>query len=104
MKLWLAIVFTLCLVAVVYGLSLAINFNLFWFLILGTSLWAAIDSAKMHLNRYRSSISGPPVVVFIGCAFLWLVVFPWYLAMRYKIQNGTAVLKTLPAARPGPVG
>jgi len=98
MKPWLAIVFTRGLVTVVYGLSLAVNLNLFWFLIPGTSLWAAIDSSKLHLNRYRSPISGPPVVVFIGCAALWLLVFPWYLAMRHNIRNGTAVLKVATGA------
>jgi hypothetical protein len=101
MKPWLAIIFTIGLVAVVYGVSLVINFNLFWFLILGTSLWAAIDSSKLQLSRYRSSISGPPVMVFIGCAFLWLVVFPWYLSMRYSIQHGTAVLKSTSTSIPG---
>ena len=101
MKPWLAIIFTIGLVALVYGVSLAINFNLFWFLILGTSLWAAIDSSKLRLSRYCSSISGPPVVVFIGCAFLWLVIFPWYLAVRYSIQHGTAVLKSTPSPNPG---
>lgn len=101
MKPWLAIIFTIGLVAVVYGVSLAINANLFWFLVFGTSLWAAIDSSKLQFSRYRSSISGPPVVLFIGCTFLWLVIFPWYLAMRYSIRHGTAVLKSTSTPNPG---
>src|SRR5215475_13377636 len=104
MKPSLAIPFTLGLVAVVYGVSRLIHFNLLWFLFLGSSLWAAVDSSKLQLNRYRSSISGPPVLVFIGCAALWLVVFPWYLVMRHRIQNGTAVLKATPSPTHGAVG
>ena len=59
----------------------------------GTALWAAIDSSKIQLKRYKSGISYGPFVLFIGVAFLWIVGFPWYLSMRYKIKTGTAVLK-----------
>lgn len=50
----------------------------------------------MQLRRYKSGISYGPVVLFIGCALLWIVGFPWYLAMRYKIKHGTAALKEEP--------
>jgi|SRR6516162_5533374 hypothetical protein len=93
MKPGLAILFAAGLFAAVYGISLVVHFNLLWLLILGTSLWAVIDSSKLKLNHYKSTISGPPVVVFIGCAALWIVVFPWYLAMRYRIQSGMAIPK-----------
>ncbi|MGZ4963163.1 MAG: hypothetical protein ACXWDN_10415 [Limisphaerales bacterium] len=63
------------------------------FLILGTAIWAAIDSSKIQLQRYRSGISYRPVVLFFGFLLLWVVAFPWYLSVRYKIKTGTAVLK-----------
>jgi membrane protein YdbS with pleckstrin-like domain len=62
-------------------------------MVLGTALWAAIDSSKIQLKRYKSGISYGPVVLFIAIVFLWIIGFPWYLAMRYKIKTGTAVLK-----------
>jgi len=64
-----------------------------WFIVLGTGIWAAVDSAKIQLKRYKSGISYGPVVIFICFVGLWIVAFPWYLIMRYKIKTGTAVLK-----------
>jgi hypothetical protein len=66
---------------------------LYWFVVVGTALWAAIDSSKIQLKRYRSGIACRPVFLFIGFLLLWIVAFPWYLSIRYKIKNGTAVLK-----------
>ena len=93
MKTWIAILFTIGLFAACIVLSALIGFNLTWIMVLGTALWAAIDSSKIQLKRYKSGISYGPVVLFIACAFLWIIGFPWYLAMRYKIKTGTAILK-----------
>jgi hypothetical protein len=93
MKTWPAILFTVGLAAACLAISSVIGFNLIWMLVLVTSVWAAIDSSKIQFRRYKSQIACGPVVLFIGCAFLWIAVFPWYLAMRYKIKNGAAILK-----------
>jgi hypothetical protein len=93
MKTWIAILFTIGLLAADIVISALIRFPLTWFMVLGTALWAAIDSKKIQLKRYKSGISYGPVVLFIAIAFLWIVGFPWYLAMRYKIKTGTAILK-----------
>ena len=66
---------------------------LYWFMIVGTALWAALDSRKIQLRRYQSGIAFGPVVLFIAISLLWVVGFPWYLAMRYKIKTGAATLK-----------
>ena len=93
MKPWIAILFTAGLAAFCYFGSRLVHFDLVWILVPVTALWAAMDSSKMQLRRYKSGISCGPIVVFIGCAALWIVVFPWYLTMRHRIMNGTAVLK-----------
>jgi hypothetical protein len=67
--------------------------SLSWFLIFGTAIWAAVDSSKIQLKRYRSGISYGPVVLFFCFLLLWIVAFPWYLSVRYTIKTGTAVLK-----------
>jgi hypothetical protein len=72
------------------------NVSLIYFVVLGTAIWAAIDSSKIQLLRYKSGISYGPVVLFFGFLLLWIVAFPWYLSMRYKIKTGTAVLKEEP--------
>jgi hypothetical protein len=99
MKTWLAVLLTIAL----YVLSSLITFDiggravsLSWFMVLGTSIWVAIDSSKMQLQRYKSGISYGPVVLFFCGLVLWIIAFPWYLSMRYKIQNGTAILRDVP--------
>ena len=74
-------------------ISTLINFNIFQIMIIGTALWAAIDSSKIQLKRYKSGISYGPVVIFFCFVFLWIVAFPWYLIVRNKIKAGTAILK-----------
>jgi hypothetical protein len=93
MKTLPAILFTIGLVVVCYVVSDLIHFGVTWIMVLSTALWSAIDSSKIHLQRYKSGIAYGPVVLFIGCALLWVIGFPWYLSMRYKIKNGTAILK-----------
>jgi hypothetical protein len=63
------------------------------FLNAGMALWAAIDSSKIHLRLYKSGIACHPVVLLFGIACLWIIGFPWYLSVRYKIKMGTAILK-----------
>jgi len=70
------------------------GYNIVAFMIIVTSLWAAIDSSKAELQKYRSGISYKPVILFFAIAFLWIVGFPWYLIVRYRIKMGTAALKT----------
>jgi hypothetical protein len=93
MKTGIAILFTIGLLIACIVISSLIDFDLTWIMVLGTAIWAAIDSSKLQLRRYKSGISYGSVVLFIGCALLWIVGFPWYLSMRYKIKTGTAVLK-----------
>jgi len=62
-------------------------------IVFGTSLWVFIDSSKIELRKYKSVIAARSVVLFIACIMLWILFFPWYLSMRYKIKNGLAQLK-----------
>ena len=92
-QLWIAIFLTIGLLAacsVIYKLT-GLDFS--WIMVIGTAIWAAIDSSKIQLKRYKSGISYGPIILFLGFVFLWIVAFPWYLVVRYKIKNGLAVLK-----------
>jgi hypothetical protein len=64
-----------------------------WIMVFGTAVWAAIDSKKIKFKRYKSGLSGGPGLLFFVVAAFWLIFFPWYLTMRYKIMTGSAVLK-----------
>ena len=53
-----------------------------------------MDSSKIQLKRYKSGhFIWASCIVLICFLMLWAVAFPWYLVMRYKIKNGTAILK-----------
>jgi hypothetical protein len=69
---------------------------LIYFVVLGTSLWGAIDSGKLQLRDDKSPISYGPVVLFLGLLLLWLIAFPWYLSVRCRIRAGTVALKNGP--------
>jgi hypothetical protein len=93
MKTWIAILLTVSLTAG-SGLLLALtDINLYVPMIVGTSIWAGIDSARFGLRRYQSGISYGPVVLGIVCSMFWIVGFPWYLSVRHKITTGTARLR-----------
>jgi hypothetical protein len=93
MKTWIAILFTVGLLVVCGIISVLVVFPFAWIMVLGTALWSAIDSSKIQLKRYKSGISYGPVALFFGIALIWIIGFPWYLAVRYKIKTGTAILK-----------
>ena len=93
MKAWTAILYTVAIYGVSYVASRLISYDLTWIVILGTAGWVALDSAKIQIKRYQSGISYGPGVLFIACVLLWAVTLPWYLVVRSKIKNRTALLK-----------
>lgn len=93
MKTGLAILFAIGLVVCALVLTGITRLNFVWPMIVITGIWAAWDSSKIELKKYKSGISYGPVVIFICHFFLWIIAFPWYLSMRYKIKNGLAQLK-----------
>jgi hypothetical protein len=92
MKLYNAILLTLCLYLGGIVISWQIHHNLVIYIVIVTTLWAAVDSSKLKLKRYRSGVG--PAAFFCLCLMLWIVGFPWYLQMRHKILTGKAELKT----------
>jgi thiol-disulfide isomerase/thioredoxin len=60
-----------------------------------TSVWAAWDSSKIELKKYKVPLSFHPAIVFLLCMLLWLIVFPLYLFARNKALSGKAPLKDL---------
>lgn len=93
MKTWIAILFTIGLLVACGVITVLTGFPFSWIMVPATALWAAIDSSKIQLKRYKSGISYGPVALFFLIGLVWFIGFPWYLAMRYKIKTGSAVLK-----------
>jgi hypothetical protein len=61
-------------------------------IIYGTSIWAACDAAKIKMYRYKQFFDRS-IGVFVGCLMLWIICFPAYLVIRWKITSGKAELK-----------
>ncbi|MBI3551435.1 MAG: hypothetical protein HY077_02855 [Elusimicrobia bacterium] len=77
------------------------NLPILYLLILSTASWAAWDSTQIKLREYNSGIALHPVGLWIGIAMLWLIGFPWYLTVRYRIKKGTQERKaSAPPASP----
>ena len=84
---------SLLLLCITIIISNYVGINLGWFLIFISALWVALDSKKIGLKNYKSGLSYGPVVLFFSLAGVWIVGFPWYLHVRYKILNNLAELK-----------
>ena len=57
-------------------------------MVLGTSLWAAIDWSRLRLRDYWKQLSVDPVLLFFCMWLLWIVLFPSYLVVRSRIKAG----------------
>ncbi len=101
MKVLLALLITVGLIIVDWVVSALLSFDVSWILVGITSIWAAIDSNKIELTRYKLGGSWRPIVLFALCNLVWIIVFPWYLWARFKIKAGEAVLRE---EKPAPVG
>ena len=95
-----AIPFALGLTIVMAFLSAFTGINFVVIMIFVTAIWAAIDSRKLELRKYKSGIATGTFLLFIGVLLLWIVGFPWYLHIRHQIKNNMAELKEVDADTP----
>ena len=64
--------------------------------VVATSVWVAFDAHRLMSDlpkparRTVTRATTSPAVWFIACLLLWIVAFPWYLAVRgkYKALQG----------------
>jgi hypothetical protein len=61
-------------------------------LVLGTSIWVGVDASAHKLGKYQSFL-GDPIAACLGSLLLWIVAFPWYLAVRSRIRAGVQPAK-----------
>ncbi len=87
--------FPLCIIAFAtsFVVSTESQLPVIWIMIAVTALWAAYDSDRVGLRRYKTELSHGPIMVFLACAVLWILCFPWYLTLRHRIKSGTVMLR-----------
>jgi len=57
-------------------------------IVLGTSIWAAFDAQAIIAKGVdKKYLGGGPVVIFLGCLLLWIIVFPYYLVKRSNAKK-----------------
>jgi len=59
-----------------------------WLIVIGTAIWVGVDAHTLMKDltpAERVSVSSfctSPTIWAIGCLLLWIIAFPWYLAIR----------------------
>lgn len=61
-------------------------------LVVATAIWVGVDAATHRLVAYEQGLGGAGAAL-IGTLLLWIVVFPWYLAIRSRIRAGVQPVK-----------
>jgi len=61
-------------------------------LVLCTSIWVAVDASTHKLQQYKNGLGGPGGAC-VGSLLLWIIAFPWYLAIRSRIRAGAQPVK-----------
>jgi hypothetical protein len=81
--------------------------------VLGTAIWVDRDARKLiAAGATKQQLGGSsPIVWGIGTILVWIIVFPWYLSKRGKIQRelgmvqvpGGALSQAPASPPPGPL-
>jgi hypothetical protein len=89
----MAFLVTALLVAAMFGGNIVTKSGLPSLMIVAaTALWAAVDSSKLELHKYKGGTSGA-FVVFLMVVLVWIIFFPLYLVMRARRLSGELKLK-----------
>ncbi|MDB9410070.1 MULTISPECIES: hypothetical protein [Microcystis] len=93
-----SLLLTLLILVVVIGLDKITGISIMGGVVLVTALWAAIDSHRIELHKYKITGSFVPSFgnswsVFLFVFLLWVYCFPAYLIIRGKILKGIIPLR-----------
>ncbi len=65
------------------------------------AVWVAVDSRRIRITEYHSSLAYPPLTLFLLAASAPVIVVPWYLTARDLIKSGDSPRRTSVAGRVG---
>ncbi len=94
MRLYQAILLTIAIVAILVlyvpkEASDAVN----TLLVLFSVIWIYNDAKKIDIKKYKSNLSMSPLAYSVWTVILWVIFFPAYLGLRWRIKNGKQPLK-----------
>lgn len=87
MKLWQAILLTIAIIFVLFLLPDALIKPVLTMVILLSAIWVYNDAKKIDTKKYKSNLAMSPLALGIWTFILWLIFFPGYLWLRYRIKN-----------------
>ncbi|MFM6330475.1 MAG: hypothetical protein ACKPKE_14095 [Microcystis panniformis] len=93
-----SLLLTLLILVVGNGLDKITGIPIMGGIVLVTALWAAIDSDRIEIHKYKITVSFVPSFsnswsVFLFVLLLWVYCFPAYLIIRGKILKGIIPLR-----------
>lgn len=88
MKLRYGIPLTMLLLAAVWWASGNVPFNAYYLLVGVSSIWVAIDSRVIGIQRYQTQLALPALPIAAATIVAWPFVFPVYLRTRRRISTG----------------
>ena len=65
----------------------------YYTLVLLSSAWISLDSAKVQLSHYQTPFSYNPWVVWFIMIPFWYITMPWYLVIRHRIKRDLIPMK-----------
>lgn len=80
------------LLVVITAIMLSLAPVVFWLGVVASMIWVGFDASRHKLGEYESSLSSPTMAC-LGTIALWIVVFPYYLAIRSRIRAGVQPVK-----------
>lgn len=76
-----------------------VGIGLVWLIIIGTSIWVAIDASNIGARKglVKGVANMGPAGWFFCCLLIWIIGFPVYLAKRPEIKTAAATSKVVPS-------
>ena len=101
MKQWQAILLTIFIVILVLMLPKELSEPISYLIIGSCAIWVYIDAKKLNTYKYKSNIGVSALALGFWTLVVWVIIFPAYLGLRYRIKNNLVPLKEKYAIQAG---
>lgn len=99
MKLWQAILLTIAIIAGLLFLPAGIAKPITSLIVLLSAIWVYKDAQKFDTKKYKSNLGMSPSALALCTFILWIIFFPGYLWLRYRIKNNLVPIREKYKAR-----
>lgn len=93
MKLWQAILLTITILVVLLFLPEGLIEPISSLVVLLSAIWVYKDAKKFDTKKYKSNLGMSPFALGFWTFILWVIFFPGYLWLRYRIKNNLVPIR-----------